>query len=64
MHIIVDTGKCEGFGNCVMADPDTFDLGDDGLVVSLRATAEEHDRARVEEAARSCPVEAITLERR
>ena len=35
MRIAVDLSKCDGYANCVMAAPDVFDLGDDGLVVVL-----------------------------
>lgn len=61
LQVHIDTGKCEGFGNCVMADPDSFDIGDDGKVIALRTTAGEGERAVLEEAARSCPVEAIRI---
>lgn len=40
---------------------DAFDIGDDGVVVLLRATFPESDRARLETAARSCPAAALTV---
>lgn len=57
-----DVELCQGYANCVMAADDTFDIDDDGIVVLLRADVPEQDRARVEEAARSCPVTALTVE--
>jgi ferredoxin len=54
-------GQCQGYANCVVGADDTFDIGDDGVVVLLRATFPEADRARVETAARSCPVSALTV---
>jgi ferredoxin len=57
----VDVGKCQGYGNCVTADEEHFDLDDSGLVVVLRdtVTAEEKDNAAA--AVRSCPADAIRL---
>lgn len=62
VRIKVDVELCQGYGNCVIASPSTFDLDDDGLVVALVETAPESARAEIEAAARSCPVDAITLE--
>jgi ferredoxin len=56
-----DLGQCQGYGNCVAAADDTFDLDDDGVVVLLRAEIPESDRDRVEAAARSCPVSALAV---
>lgn len=63
MFIKVDLDKCQGFANCVMAAPDTFDLDDQSLVVVLTDVVVESELADVEEAVRSCPVEALRLER-
>jgi ferredoxin len=56
-----DLGQCQGYGNCVAAADDTFDLDDDGVVVLLRAEIPESDRDRVEAAAQSCPVSALAV---
>lgn len=61
-RISVDVDLCQGYGNCVIASPTTFDLDDDGLVVALKRTAPESERDEIEAAARSCPVDAITIE--
>ncbi|MEX0427726.1 ferredoxin [Nocardioides sp. DS6] len=60
--IVADLDACQGYANCVLAADDVFDIDDDGVVVVLRTTVEERDRARVEEAARSCPVSALRVE--
>jgi len=57
-----DVELCQGYANCVLAADDTFDIDDDGVVVLLRTGIPEPDRTRVEEAARSCPVSALTVE--
>ena len=57
-----DLELCEGYGNCVNAAGDYVDIDDSGGVVVLRTTVPEADRGRVEEAARSCPVRALTVD--
>ena len=52
---------CEGFANCVVAAPDLFDLDDDDKVIVLEGNLDGGERARVEEAIRSCPVSALTI---
>jgi ferredoxin len=56
-----DLGQCQGYANCVVAADDVFDIGDDGVVVLLRAQIPDTERARVESAARACPVSALTV---
>jgi ferredoxin len=57
-----DLGVCQGYGSCVIAADDCFDLDDSGVVVLLRTTVPESDRSRVAEAARACPVSALSVE--
>lgn len=52
---------CEGFANCVSAAPDLFDIDDDDKVIILEENLDSGERARVEEAVRSCPVSALTI---
>ncbi|HEY7621943.1 MAG TPA: ferredoxin [Solirubrobacteraceae bacterium] len=59
---IADRDTCQGYANCVAAASDVYDIDDNGKVVLLTETIDETDRARVEEAARSCPVGALSLE--
>lgn len=56
-----DLTLCQGYGNCVVDAPDVFDIGDEGLVVLLRQTIPEEERERVEAAARTCPVSALSV---
>ena len=57
-----DLDACQGYANCVVGAQDVFDINDDGVVVLLRTTVDESERGRVEDAARSCPVGALTVE--
>jgi 3-phenylpropionate/trans-cinnamate dioxygenase ferredoxin reductase subunit len=59
--IQADLGQCQGYANCVLAADDVFDIGDDGVVMLLRAEIPDAERARVEGAARACPVSALTV---
>jgi len=52
---------CEGFGNCVVAAPDVFDIDDDDRVIVLTESVEEADRPTLQEAVRSCPVSALNI---
>jgi ferredoxin len=60
--LIANLDTCQGYANCVAAAPDIFDIDDDGKVVLLEHTIAEADRERVEQAVRSCPVGALSLE--
>jgi ferredoxin len=57
-----DLDLCEGYANCVTAADDFFDLDDSGVVVVLKATVPDVDRGRAEQAVRSCPVAALSIE--
>ncbi|SFH12848.1 ferredoxin [Streptomyces mirabilis] len=57
-----DLAACQGYANCVIAAPDTYDLDDDGVVVLLKTEITDEDLPRVREAARSCPASALTIE--
>ena len=57
-----DLDLCQGYANCVVGADDYFDIDDEGVVVLLKTEVEDPDRARVEEAARSCPVSALVVE--
>lgn len=57
-----DLAACQGYANCVVAADDAYDLDDDGIVVLLMDRIDESDRARIEAAARSCPVSALSVE--
>lgn len=61
-HLTADRDACQGYGNCVASAPDVYDIDDDGTVVLLTERIEEADRARVQDAARSCPVSALRIE--
>jgi ferredoxin len=64
VRVVVDPDRCDSTGLCVVAAPEVFDLGDDDV---LRVRAEYPPPEvwpAVDEAARSCPKLAITLDER
>jgi ferredoxin len=62
MRVVVDRRKCEGFGSCVILQPDVFELGDeDDLAYVKMESPPEEMRVDLEEAALSCPVDAIQI---
>lgn len=60
-RIEANLSLCQGYANCVIEADDVFDVDDEGAVVLLVNEIEESDRDRVEAAARSCPVNALTV---
>lgn len=54
----IDESLCAGYGSCILEAPGLFDLNDDGVAVPLVAHT---DDARVHDAARACPMAAITI---
>jgi ferredoxin len=63
VKVIVDFDACAAHGDCVVAAPDVFDLGDDDEVVRLlNPEPPEALRATVQAAADACPMAAIRLE--
>lgn len=62
MKVLVNREKCQGYGNCVVAEPGVFDLDDDGFVRLLVDEPPEEVRAQVKHAVRDCPARALDLE--
>ena len=57
-RISIDPGLCSGFGSCVQIAPEAFRLEAGAATALIRETADP----RVAEAARSCPMGAITVD--
>jgi ferredoxin len=63
MKITLDEARCEAHGECVMAAPEVFDLGEDDAVARvLDASPDEGLRDKVQLAARLCPVTALLVD--
>jgi|HubBroStandDraft_2_1064218.scaffolds.fasta_scaffold2597747_1 ferredoxin len=61
MRIIVDVDLCQGHAQCEDAAPDIFQVDDNGLLTVLVESPDESARARVEDAVRRCPAEALQI---
>ncbi|SEQ77557.1 ferredoxin [Lentzea xinjiangensis] len=59
--ISVDTGKCIGSAQCVLAAPDVFDQDDDGFVVVLDDSPSGAAEAAARTARGLCPAQAISV---
>ena len=57
-RIEIDRSLCSGYGSCIDAAPELFELGADGVVV---ARIDATDAREVLAAARACPMAAITV---
>ncbi|MGC0369214.1 ferredoxin [Microbacterium sp. SLBN-111] len=61
MKIDVDRTKCVGLGLCEAADPEHFEVNDDGKLVLVRDSFTEDERRAVEDAVRACPTAALRI---
>ena len=61
MRVVVDFNLCESNALCMDAAPEVFEVRDDDLLYVLDETPGESLRAKVEQAARVCPKQAITV---
>jgi ferredoxin len=61
MHIDIDTDACIGAGQCALAAPGVFTQDDDGYSTLLPGREDGGGDPMVREAARACPVSAITV---
>lgn len=62
MLAIVDRSKCIGCGTCAQICPRVFEMDDEGLAVAFANPIPTIEEASAQEAADSCPVEAIRIE--
>ncbi|MFI2206175.1 ferredoxin [Streptomyces sp. NPDC020192] len=61
MRIDIDTDLCIGAGQCALSAPKVFTQDDDGFSSLLPGHEDGTDDPMVKEAARACPVGAITV---
>ena len=60
--MVVDFALCESNALCAAAVPEVFEVGDDDLLKVLDEHPPASLRARVDEAVRLCPKQAIAIE--
>ena len=62
MRVVVNFDLCESNALCVDACPEVFEMGDDDRLNVIDEHPPEELRPKVEQAVRSCPKQAITIE--
>ena len=62
MRVIVDYDLCESNALCMDAAPEVFEVREDDFLYVLNEYPPEELRAKVEQAARVCPKQAIKIE--
>lgn len=58
LRVEIDRDLCVGFGDCVDAAPEAFEL--DGEEIAVFTAPEDTTREELLRACRACPVDAIT----
>lgn len=61
MRVVVDFDRCQSNALCMGAAPEVFEVRDDGFLYVLQEEPPEDLRPQVEEAARLCPTQAISI---
>jgi ferredoxin len=62
MRVVVDWDLCESNAVCMAVAPEVFEVDDDDNLNVLQEEPPEELRAKVEEAVRRCPKQALALE--
>lgn len=62
MRVVVDFDRCQSNAVCMSVCPEVFEVRDDGFLYVLDEHPDESLRIRVDDAARQCPTQAISVE--
>jgi ferredoxin len=62
MRVVVDFDLCQSNAVCQGIVPDVFEVRDDGYLYILKETPDPSYRTKLEEAVRSCPTQAISIQ--
>ena len=62
MRVVVDYDLCESNALCMDAAPEVFEVREDDFLYVLDENPPDSLRAKVEQAARVCPKQAIKIE--
>lgn len=62
MRVVVDVDLCESNAICMGIAPEVFEVRDDDVLYVLQENPPEELRPKIEQAVRSCPKQAISIE--
>jgi ferredoxin len=62
VRVIVNYDRCESNGLCVALSPEVFEIRDDDVMYLLKERPEPGSEAKVREAVRACPKQALSIE--
>jgi ferredoxin len=63
VRVGIDLNRCAGYGNCIEAAPDVFDMADDeDVAIVLIENPGSQYAEQVRKAARVCPADAVLIE--
>lgn len=62
MRVVVNFDVCESNAVCMGIAPEVFEVRDDDFLYLLDENPPEELRPKIEEAVRSCPKQAISIE--
>lgn len=62
MKAIVDRDACIGCGLCTTICPEVFEMDDEDIAIVIADPVPVENEASAQEAADSCPTDAITIE--
>jgi ferredoxin len=62
MRIVVDRDLCESNGVCEGLAPEVFQIDDDDDLQLLQEQPDESLRSKVQDAVRSCPKQALSIQ--
>jgi ferredoxin len=63
MKVVVNFDVCMSNAQCMLAAPEVFEVREDGMLYLLQEQPPETLREKIEDAARLCPTQAITIEK-
>lgn len=62
MKVVVDFDRCASNAVCMSVLPEVFEVRDDGYLYVLDENPPESMTPRLEEAVRTCPTQAISID--
>ncbi len=62
MRVKVDYDRCESNGLCMALAPEVFEIRDDDVMYLMTDSPSPEGEAKVREAVRVCPKQALTIE--